>query len=87
MIIIRRFYARLNFVGVSKKDNDRPKLWSRSWEPSVNIKSFFTAYEAFSIKILKGQDIYNSFIKENEWIYTYLNPEKLNKEKHHSCRD
>ena len=81
MIIIRRLYVFLNFVGFSKKRiTIDPNYGLEAGNLSVNIKSFFTAYEAYSIKVLKGQDIYNLFISENKWIYTYLNPKKIGKE-------
>ena len=81
MIIIRRFYALLNFVGISKKRiTIDPNYGLEAGNLSVDIKSFFTAYEAFSVKVLKGQNIYNSFINENKWIYAYLNPKKLSEE-------
>ena len=81
MIIIRRFFELLNFVGISKKRiSIDPNYGLEAGNLSVNIKSFFTAYEASSVKILKGNRIYNSFINENKWIYAYLNPKKLSEE-------
>tara|TARA_B100001248_G_C27146844_1_gene347122 strand:- start:11 stop:601 length:591 start_codon:yes stop_codon:yes gene_type:complete len=81
MIIIRRLYVLFNFIGLSKKKiTIDPNYGLEAGNLSVNIKSFFTAYEAFSIKVLKGQDIYNLFINENKWIYAYLNPKKVVKE-------
>ncbi len=75
MIIIRRLYALLNFVGFSKKRiTIDPNFGLEAGDLSVNIKSFFTAYEAFSVKVLKGQNIYNLFVNKNKWIYKYLNP-------------
>ena len=81
IIIIRRLYLLFNFIGLSKKRiTIDPNYGLEAGDLSVNIKSFFTAYESFSIKVLKGQDIYNLFINENKWIYAYLNPKKVSKE-------
>ncbi len=84
VIIIRRFYVLLNYVGLSKKKiTIDPNYGLEAGNLSVNVKSFFTAYEASSIKILKGQNIYNLFISENKWIYTYLNPKKISQKTTH----
>jgi len=84
MIIIRRFYVLLNYVGLSKKKiTIDPNYGLEAGNLSVNVKSFFTAYEASSIKILKGQNIYNLFISENKWIYTYLKPKKIGRKTTH----
>ena len=84
MIIIRRFYVLLNYVGLSKKKiTIDPNYGLEAGNLSVNVKSFFTAYEASSIKILKGQNIYNLFISENKWIYTYLKLKKIGRKTTH----
>jgi len=78
MIIIRRLSTLSNFVGLSKKRiTIDPNFGLEAGDLSVNIKSFFTAYEASSVKVLKGQNIYNLFINENKWIYKYLNPKQI----------
>ena len=78
MLIIRRLSTLLNFVGLSKKRiTIDPNFGLEAGDLSVNIKSFFTAYEALSVKVLKGQNIYNLFINENKWIYKYLNPKQI----------
>ena len=78
MIIIRRLYALLNFVGLSKKRiTIDPNFGLEAGDLSVNIKSFFTAYEAFSVKVLKGRNIYNLFVSKNKWIYKYLSPNQM----------
>ena len=77
MLIIRRLSTLLNFVGLSKKRiTIDPNFGLEAGDLSVNIKSF-TAYEALSVKVLKGQNIYNLFINENKWIYKYLNPKQI----------
>jgi len=78
MIIIRRIYKLLNFVGLSKKRiTIDPNYGLEAGDLSVKIKSFFTAYEASSVKVLKGQNIYNLFVNQNKWIYKYLNPKQI----------
>ena len=78
MLIIRRLSTLLNFIGLSKKRiTIDPNFGLEAGDLSVNIKSFFTAYEASSVKVLKGQNIYNLFINENKWIYKYLNPKQI----------
>ena len=78
MLIIRRLSTLLNFIGLSKKRiTIDPNFGLEADDLSVNIKSFFTAYEASSVKVLKGQNIYNLFINENKWIYKYLNPKQI----------
>ena len=39
----------------------------------VKNKSFFTASDIFSLRVIKGRRFYNSFITENTWISNYLN--------------
>ena len=78
ILIIRRLSTLLNFVGLSKKRiTIDPNFGLEAGDLSVNIKSFFTAYEASSVKVLKGRKIYNLFINENKWIYKYLNPKQI----------
>tara|TARA_Y100000591_G_scaffold174379_1_gene150627 strand:- start:127 stop:1152 length:1026 start_codon:yes stop_codon:yes gene_type:complete len=78
ILIIRRLSTLLNFVGLSKKRiTIDPNFGLEADDLSVNIKSFFTAYEASSVKVLKGQSIYNFFVNENKWIYKYLNPKQI----------
>ena len=40
---------------------------------NVKNKSFFTASDIFSLRVIKGRRFYNSFITENTWISNYLN--------------
>ena len=39
----------------------------------VKNRSFFTASDIFSLRVIKGRRFYNSFITENTWISNYLN--------------
>ena len=39
----------------------------------VKNKSFFTASDIFSLRVIKGRKFYNTFITENIWISNYLN--------------
>ena len=42
----------------------------------VKNKSFFTASDIFSLRVIKGRRFYDSFITENIWISNYFNLSK-----------
>ncbi len=39
----------------------------------VKNKSIYTAFDIFSLKVIKGRKFYNTFITENIWISNYFN--------------
>ena len=43
----------------------------------VKNKSVYTAFDIFSLRVIKGRKFYNAFISENIWISNYFNLPKI----------